>query len=120
MYRNSKHEIFVNGLIENSPEFMIIEESNEKYLLFDRLVMSLDDNAMPWLVKVYLEQQYNILKNDKFTLDFRSKYDKLNPQLINLSGNIFFNKDGMLAIIIELEKVGQLKYDEKNRTFNLL
>ncbi|MGL5328981.1 MAG: hypothetical protein ACRDD7_06910 [Peptostreptococcaceae bacterium] len=57
----SKYEVFIEQIISETPEFMIIKKENEKYLLFDRFVNSLSDNAMPWLFKVYLDKNYNIL-----------------------------------------------------------
>ena len=115
----NKYKNFINNIFENSPEFMIINENSENYLILDRLVNVLNDNAMTWLFKVYLEQQYNILHNDKFTLDMRAKYKDLNLQVIDFNGNLFFNLDGLCAIIMELESVNQIVYNEQELNFKL-
>lgn len=120
MFDNSKYELFILNLIKDTPEFMIINQYNEDYIVFDRFVMSLSDKAMPWLVKVYLEEKYNILKNDNFTFDIRNKYNSLSLRLINSNGNLFFNKDALCALLIELEQHGQVKYNEENSSFSLL
>ena len=44
---------------------MVLEKNNEQYLLFDRFVTSLNEGAMPWLFKVYLENNYKILSEEK-------------------------------------------------------
>ncbi|MEF9991701.1 MAG: hypothetical protein RRZ84_06165 [Romboutsia sp.] len=120
MLNNSKYTLFIEKLIMDTPYFMIVNESDETYLLFDRFVMGLSDKAMPWLFKVYLEEQYNILKNDKFTMSFREKYRSFELNIVNKDGNLFFNKDGMLSIIIELEELNQIKYNTENLIFELL
>lgn len=115
----NKYKNFVDNIIDNSEDFMIINKEEEVYLLFDRFVLGLSEKAMPWLFKVFLEQ-YSILKNDNFTLDIRSKYTDLTLRLLNENGHIFVNKDGLYAILIELEKVNQVKYNEKEKLFSLV
>ena len=84
----SKYSNFIDKIINESPDFMVIEEDNEKYLLFDRFVTSLSDNAMPWLFKVYLDKNYNILRDDKLTdEDVVDTYKKLRNELKELNGN---------------------------------
>lgn len=117
---NNKYEIFLNNLFNHTPEFMKINEDNEIFLILDRFVVSLNENAMPWLFKVYLEQQYKILKNNKFTLSIRNKYSNLNPKVIDFNGNLFFNLDGLCVILKELEEVNQVIFNEVDITFNLV
>ena len=56
MKDTKKYYDYIEKLIENTPDFMIIND-DEKYVLLDRLVVDLSENAMPWLFKVYLEQK---------------------------------------------------------------
>lgn len=116
----NKYKDYISKLLKNTPEFMIINENNEDYIILDRLVASLSDNAMTWLFKVYLEQKYNILKSDKFTFDMRNKYADLNLQVLNINGNLFFNSDGLTCILIELECSNQIVYNIESMDFNLI
>lgn len=117
---NNKYKVFLDNLFNDTPEFMKINEENEEFLILDRFIISLSESAMPWLFKVYLEQQYKILKNDKFTLSMRSKYSDLNLKVIDSSGNLFFNFDGLYAILRELEEVNQIIFNQDSFTFNLI
>ena len=69
MKDTKKYYDYIEKLIENTPDFMIIND-DEKYVLLDRLVVDLSENAMPWLFKVYLELNYNLLTNDNWALQF--------------------------------------------------
>lgn len=113
------YKSFVEGTIEDTPEFMIVEENNEKYLLFDRLVMELSDKAMPWLFKVYLDKNYNIIRDDKFTKEIKHKYNNLDLKIKDVSGNMFLNKDSMYVILNELNLHKQLVYKEETSKFQL-
>lgn len=87
-----KYYDYIDKLIENTPDFMIIND-DEKYVLLDRLVVDLSENAMPWLFKVYLEQNYNILKDDNLTDYIKNKFKDINLKVKNENGNVFLNKD---------------------------
>ncbi|SCI13847.1 MULTISPECIES: hypothetical protein [unclassified Romboutsia] len=116
----SKYKDFVDKIINESPKFMIIEEENEKYLLFDRFVTSLSENAMPWLFKVYLDKNYNILKDDKFTNEIKDKYKDIDMKLIDVNGNIFLNKNSLEVILNELDLNNQIEYNKENLDLKLL
>ena len=116
MKDTKKYYDYIEKLIENTPDFMIIND-DEKYVLLDRLVVDLSENAMPWLFKVYLEQNYNILKNDNLTDYIRNKYKDINLKVKNENGNVFLNKDVIYIILKELEENNQVVYE--NEKFNL-
>lgn len=116
----SKHETFIEKIIDESPDFMILEKDNEKYLLFDRFVTSLSNEAMPWLFKVYLDKNYNILRENKITKEIIKKYENYDLDIIDDNGNIFLNKNIMYVIIIELENSNQLKYNEEMSSYMLI
>ena len=111
-----KYYDYIDKLIENTPDFMIIND-DEKYVLLDRLVVDLSENAMPWLFKVYLEQNYNILKNDNLTDYIKNKFKDINLKVKNENGNVFLNKDVIYIILKELEENNQVVYE--NEKFNL-
>lgn len=116
MKDTKKYYDYIEKLIENTPDFMIIND-DEKYVLLDRLVVDLSENAMPWLFKVYLEQNYNILKNDNLTDYIKNKFKDINLKVKNENGNIFLNKDVIYIILKELEENNQVVYE--NEKFNL-
>ena len=116
MKDTKKYYDYIEKLIENTPDFMIIND-DEKYVLLDRLVVDLSENAMPWLFKVYLEQNYNILKNDNLTDYIKNKYKDINLKVKNENGNVFLNKDVIYIILKELEENNQDVYE--NEKFNL-
>ena len=111
-----KYYDYIDKLIENTPDFMIIND-DEKYVLLDRLVVDLSENAMPWLFKVYLEQNYNILKNDNLTDYIKNKYKDIKLKVKNENGNVFLNKYVIYIILKELEENNQVVYE--NEKFNL-
>ncbi|RDY24313.1 hypothetical protein CHF27_004310 [Romboutsia maritimum] len=119
MYKLDKYNAFIEKLIDDSPKYMVFDDNKEKYLLFDTFVMSLSDKAMPWLFKVYLDKNLNILKEDKFTFEVKKKYEKYNLNIVNINGNVFFNKDSLCVILIELNLDNQLLYNDENNKFNL-
>ena len=116
MKDTKKYYDYIEKLIENTPDFMIIND-DEKYVLLDRLVVDLSENAMPWLFKVYLEQNYNILKNDNLTDYIKNKYKDIKLKVKNENGNVFLNKDVIYIILKELEENNQVVYE--NEKFNL-
>ncbi len=116
MKDTKKYYDYIEKLIENTPDFMIIND-DEKYVLLDRLVVDLSENAMPWLFKVYLEQNYNILKNDNLTDYIKNKYKDIKLKVKNENGNIFLNKYVIYIILKELEENNQVVYE--NEKFNL-
>ncbi len=116
MKDTKKYYDYIEKLIENTPDFMIIND-DEKYVLLDRLVVDLSENAMPWLFKVYLEQNYNILKDDNLTDYIKNKFKDINLKVKNENGNIFLNKDVIYIILKELEENNQVVYE--NEKFNL-
>lgn len=116
----SKYSNFIDKIINESPDFMVIEEDNEKYLLFDRFVTSLSDNAMPWLFKVYLDKNYNILRDDKLTDEIKEKYKDAHMKIIDINGNIFLNKDTINVILNELEINNQIEFNEKALEYKLV
>lgn len=111
-----KYYDYIEKLINDTPDFMIIND-NEKYVLLDRLVVDLSENAMPWLFKVYLDQNYNILKEDNLTDYIKDKYKDINLKVKNENGNVFLNKDVIYVILKELEENNQVVYE--NEKFNL-
>ena len=116
MKDTKKYYDYIEKLIENTPDFMIIND-DEKYVLLDRLVVDLSENAMPWLFKVYLEQNYNILKDDNLTDYIKNKYKDIKLKVKNENGNIFLNKYVIYIILKELEENNQVVYE--NEKFNL-
>lgn len=116
MKDTKKYYDYIEKLIENTPDFMIIND-DEKYVLLDRLVVDLSENAMPWLFKVYLEQNYNILKDDNLTDYIKNKFKDINLKVKNENGNIFLNKYVIYIILKELEENNQVVYE--NEKFNL-
>ena len=116
MKDTKKYYDYIEKLIENTPDFMIIND-DEKYVLLDRLVVDLSENAMPWLFKVYLEQNYNILKDDNLTDYIKNKFKDINLKVENENRNIFLNKDVIYIILKELEENNQVVYE--NEKFNL-
>lgn len=111
-----KYYDYIDKLIDDTPDFMIIND-DEKYVLLDRLVVDLSENAMPWLFKVYLEQNYNILKDDNLTDYIKNKFKGINLKIKNENGNVFLNKDVIYIILKELEENNQVVYE--NEKFNL-
>ena len=107
---------YIDKLINDTPDFMLIND-DEKYVLLDRLVVDLSENAMPWLFKVYLDQNYNILKEDNLTDYIKDKYKDINLKVKNENGNVFLNKDVIYVILKELEENNQVVYE--NEKFNL-
>ena len=61
MKDTKKYYDYIDKLINDTPDFMMIND-DESYVLLDRLVVDLSENAMPWLFKVYLDNNYNILE----------------------------------------------------------
>lgn len=120
MLNLSKYENFIDKLIVESPNYMVVLNKNERYLLFDRFVSSLSENAMPWLFKVYLEQKYNILKEDQLTEYIRNKYRGLELNILNINGNLFFNKNLMCTILNELELQNQIIFNQKTSEIKLV
>lgn len=116
MKDTKKYYDYIEKLIENTPDFMIIND-DESYVLLDRLVVDLSENAMPWLFKVYLEQNYNILKDDNLTDYIKNKFKDINLKVKNENGNIFLNKYVIYIILKELEENNQVVYE--NEKFNL-
>lgn len=114
-----KYNVFIDKIIENSPDFLTIEEDNEIYLLFDYFVNNLSDKAMPWLFKVYLDKKFNIIVEDKISKYAVEKYSKYNLKIKDVNGNIFLNSDLMISILNELNEANQLEYNETGRTFSL-
>lgn len=116
MKDTKKYYDYIEKLIDDTPDFMIIND-DEKYVLLDRLVVDLSENAMPWLFKVYLEQNYNILKDDNLTDYIKNKFKDINLKVKNENGNVFLNKDVIYIILKELEENNQVVYE--NEKFNL-
>ena len=112
MKDTKKYYDYIEKLIENTPDFMIIND-DEKYVLLDRLVVDLSENAMPWLFKVYLEQNYNILKDDNLTDYIKNKFKDINLKVKNENGNKYV----IYIILKELEENNQVVYE--NEKFNL-
>lgn len=114
MNNKSIYISFINNIINDTPEYMQINNNDETYILLDRLVLSLNENAMTWLFKVYLENQYNIISEDKLTDYIKEKYNNYSIDIYNSNGNLFINKDLILVILIELDKNNQLTFDKEN------
>ena len=111
-----KYYDYIDKLINDTPDFMMIND-DESYVLLDRLVVDLSENAMAWLFKVYLDQNYNILKEDNLTDYIKDKYKDIDLKVRNENGNVFLNKDVMYVILKELEDNSQVVYE--NGKFNL-
>ena len=111
-----KYYDYIDKLVNNTPDFMMIND-DESYILLDRLVVDLSENAMPWLFKVYLDTNYNILKEDKLTDYIKDKYKDINLKVKNKNGNVFLNKGVIYVILKELEENNQVVYE--NEKFNL-
>ena len=111
-----KYYDYIDKLINDTPDFMLIND-DESYVLLDRLVVDLSENAMAWLFKVYLDQNYNILKEDNLTDYINDKYKDINLKVKNENGNVFLNKDVIYVILKELEENNQVVYE--NEKFNL-
>ena len=111
-----KYYDYIDKLINDTPDFMLIND-DESYVLLDRLVVDLSENAMAWLFKVYLDQNYNILKEDNLTDYIKDKYKDIDLKVRNENGNVFLNKDVMYVILKELEDNSQVVYE--NGKFNL-
>ena len=116
MKDTKKYYDYIDKLINDTPDFMLIND-DESYVLLDRLVVDLSENAMPWLFKVYLDQNYNILKEDKLTDYIKDKYKDIDLKVRNENGNVFLNKDVIYVILKELEENNQVVYE--NEKFNL-
>lgn len=116
MKADNKYYDYIDKLINDTPDFMLIND-DEIYVLLDRLVVDLSDNAMPWLFKVYLDKNYNILKDDNLTDYIKEKYSDIDLKIKNDNGNIFFNKNVIYTILKELEENNQVVYE--NEKFNL-
>ena len=111
MKDTKKYYDYIDKLINDTPDFMLIND-DESYVLLDRLVVDLSENAMTWLFKVYLDQNYNILKEDNLT-----EYKDIDLKVRNENGNVFLNKDVIYVILKELEENNQVVYE--NEKFNL-
>ena len=116
MKDTKKYYDYIDKLINDTPDFMMIND-DESYVLLDRLVVDLSENAMPWLFKVYLDQNYNILKEDNLTDYIKDKYKDIGLKVRNDNGNVFLNKDVIYVILKELEENNQVVYE--NEKFNL-
>ena len=116
MKDTKKYYDYIDKLINDTPDFMMIND-DESYVLLDRLVVDLSENAMPWLFKVYLDQNYNILKEDNLTDYIKDNYKDINLKVKNENGNVFLNKDVIYVILKELEENNQVVYE--NEKFNL-
>lgn len=116
MKDTKKYYDYIDKLINDTPDFMLIND-DESYVLLDRLVVDLSENAMPWLFKVYLDKNYNILKDDNLTEYIKEKYSDIDLKIKNDNGNIFFNKNVIYIILKELEENNQAVYE--NEKFNL-
>ena len=110
MKDNKKYYDYIDKLINDTPDFMMIND-DEVYLLLDRLVVDLSENAMPWLFKVYLDNNYNILKEDNLTDYIKDKYKDIDLKVRNENGNVFLNKDVIYVILKELEENNQVVYE---------
>ena len=116
MKDNKKYYDYIDKLVNDTPDFMMIND-DESYVLLDRLVVDLSENAMPWLFKVYLDTNYNILKEDNLTDYIKDKYKDIDLKVRNENRNLFLNKDVMYVILKELEENNQLVYEDGK--FNL-
>ncbi len=116
MKDTKKYYDYIDKLINDTPDFMLIND-DESYVLLDRLVVDLSENAMTWLFKVYLDNNYNILREDNLTDYIKDKYSDISLKVRNENGNVFLNKDVMYVILKELEENNQVVYE--NEKFNL-
>ena len=116
MNETKKYYDYIDKLINDTPDFMIIND-DESYVLLDRLVVDLSENAMPWLFKVYLDNNYNILREDNLTDYIKDKYKDIDLKVRNENGNVFLNKDVIYVILKELEENNQVVYEDEK--FNL-
>jgi len=116
MKDNKKYYDYIDKLISDTPDFMMIND-DESYILLDRLVVDLSESAMPWLFKVYLDINYNILKEDNLTDYIKDKYNDINLKVRNENGNIFLNRNIIYVILKELEENNQVVYEDGK--FNL-
>lgn len=116
MKDTKKYYDYIDKLINDTPDFMLIND-DESYVLLDRLVVDLSENAMPWLFKVYLDQNYNILKEDNLTDYIKDKYKDIDLKVRNENGNVFLNKDVMYVMLTEVEENNKVVYE--NGKFNL-
>ena len=115
----TEYNLFIDKIINDAPDFLIVRESNEVYLSFDYFVNNLSYKAMPWLFKVYLDKKFNLIVEDRITEYAKNKYSKYNLKITDLNGNIFLNKDLMSIILNELNELNQLEYDRTKITFSL-
>ena len=116
MKETKKYYDYIDKLINDTPDFMLIND-DESYVLLDRLVVDLSENAMPWLFKVYLDNNYNILKEDNLTDYIKDKYKDIDLKVRNENGNVFLNRDVMYVILKELDDNNQVVYEDGQ--FNL-
>lgn len=116
MNDTKKYYDYIDKLISDTPDFMIIND-DESYVLLDRLVVDLSENAMPWLFKVYLDNNYNILREDNLTDYIKDKYKDIDLKVKNENGNVFLNRDVMYVILKVLEENSQVVYEDGK--FNL-
>lgn len=116
MKETNRYYDYIDKLINDTPDFMLIND-DESYVLLDRLVVDLSENAMPWLFKVYLDNKYNILEEDNLTDYIKDKYNDIDLKVRNENGNVFLNKGVMYVILKELEENNQVVYE--NEKFNL-
>ena len=116
MKETKRYYDYIDKLISDTPDFMIIND-DESYVLLDRLVVDLSENAMPWLFKVYLDNNYNILREDNLTDYIKDKYKDIDLKVRNENGNVFLNKGVMYVILKELEENNQVVYEDGK--FNL-
>ena len=116
MKDTKKYYDYIDKLINDTPDFMLIND-DESYVLLDSLVVDLSENAMPWLFKVYLDNNYNILKEDNLTDYIKDKYKDIDLKVKNENGNVFLNRDVMYVILKVLEENSQVVYEEGK--FNL-
>ena len=116
MNDTKKYYDYIDKLISDTPDFMIIND-DESYVLLDRLVVDLSENAMPWLFKVYLDNNYNILREDNLTDYIKDKYKDIDLKVKNENGNVFLNRAVMYVILKVLEENSQVVYEDGK--FNL-
>ena len=87
MKDTKKYYDYIDKLINDTPDFMLIND-DESYVLLDRLVVDLSENAMTWLFNVYLDQNYNILNEDNLTDYIKDKYKDIDLKVRNENGNV--------------------------------
>ena len=129
MKDTKKYYDYIDKLINDTPDFMMIND-DESYVLLDRLVVDLSENAMPWLFKVYLDQNYNILKEDNLTDYIKDKYKNINLKvktfglrLLSLFKNksyqrrvySFGNFICCPAVSYNMERLSDFKFNEELR-----